>query len=84
MAIEEEKVLGMLIDLQRSIGKIEGMMNAHVAGVAAHMAATQATQTSIEKRLTKVEINQGKYSGIAAVVGGLLGWLSYHFWPFHT
>lgn len=89
MPLDDGKIIDMLVDLQRGLGRVEGKLDSHIMTVATHMAVTAAALTSQDvknesqdKAIRKLEVNQGKYAGAATILGAAFGWISYHLWPF--
>ena len=90
MPIEQEKMIDLLLDVQRSIGRLEGKLDSHIMTSANHMATNAENVGRITKKdedqdkaIRSLEINQGRWAGVAAFMAAMGSWLSYHFWPFH-
>jgi hypothetical protein len=58
-----------LTDIQRSLGRIEGKLDSHLD----HMKTRDQADMERDKRIASVERRQWWLSGVAAVIGGLLG-----------
>lgn len=62
-------------EVQRSLGRIEGKLNALVDSFAEH-------STDMEKRIRKVENKQHWYAGIGTAAGSFIGLLTGHTFKF--
>lgn len=63
-----------LAELQRSVGRVEGKLDAFIK----QMATADDRATDLEVRTRKVEARQHWYSGAGAIVGLLLGFGTEH------
>lgn len=90
MPLEAEKMVDLLLDVQRSIGRLEGKLDTHTITTAAHMAATADALQTISKKddaqdkaIRALEVNQSRWAGGTAIIAMIGSWLSYHVWPWH-
>lgn len=90
MPLEAEKMVDLLLDVQRSIGRLEGKLDTHTITTAAHMATTADALQAISKKddaqdkaIRALEVNQGRWAGGTAIIAMIGSWISYHVWPWH-
>lgn len=62
-----------IAELQRSLGRVEGKLDALIAAATAHTASNEKRHGDTEGRLRKVEGAQRWWAGAAAMIGAFLG-----------
>lgn len=68
----------VIAELQRSLGRVEGKLDALIDATTAHETRREERFNGVEQRIRKVEARQHWYSGAAAAIGALLGVVGGH------
>jgi hypothetical protein len=71
--------------LENTSGRLEGLLEGFkttLATITEDNMNCERSRKDLDTRMRRLEINQGKLAGAAAIVGTIAGWISYHVWPF--
>jgi hypothetical protein len=71
--------------LENTSGRLEGLLEGFktiLATVSEDSAICERNRKDLDTRMRRLEVNQGKWAGAAAIAGTIAGWISYHVWPF--
>lgn len=83
---EMSDIRNALSRLENSTGRMEGLLSGFQNTVAAIQQGNdqgEEQRKDLELRTRKLELNQSRWAGGAAIIAMIGSWLSYHVWPWH-